>query len=140
MNVLFSIKPIYVKGIELGTKHFEFRRKIFKKEVDNVIVYSSSPIQLVSGYFKYKGYLSGTPEEIWSDCKEHAGISKNDFFKYFKGRQEAYAIIIKDFVSIDSKYRPQDVIKGFVPPQSFRYIEDLDDFISKIEDVIPLKK
>lgn len=132
MNVLLSIKPVYVSQIEAGTKRFEFRRKIFKRDVENVIVYSSSPQQLISGYFKYSGYLCGTPVEIWNKCKECGGISKDDFFDYFKDREEAYAIIIDDYVSVKSKHRPQYVVDNFVPPQSFKYIEDLESFIRKV--------
>lgn len=132
MNILFSIKPKYVKHIKEGTKKFEFRRRIFKKEIENVIVYSSAPDQLIAGYFKYSGFLQGTPLEIWSKCKNYAEISEVDFFEYFKDSSIAFAIKIDDFICLDTKHRPQDVVDGFVPPQSFRYIEDLDSFLQKV--------
>ena len=45
MKVLLSIKPEFANKIFEGTKRFEFRKSIFKKEVKTVVVYASSPLQ-----------------------------------------------------------------------------------------------
>ena len=43
MNVLMSIKPKYVEKIISKEKTYELRRNIFKREVSNVLIYSTSP-------------------------------------------------------------------------------------------------
>jgi len=52
MTVLLSIKPEFADKIFDGTKKYEFRRRIFKKEgVKKVIVYVTSPVQKIIGEF-----------------------------------------------------------------------------------------
>ena len=43
MDVLISIKPKYVKKIISKEKKYEFRKNIFKKNVDTIIIYTTSP-------------------------------------------------------------------------------------------------
>jgi type I restriction enzyme S subunit len=43
MNVLLSIRPKYVEEIIKGNKRYEFRKSIFKKKVDEVWIYATSP-------------------------------------------------------------------------------------------------
>jgi len=58
MNVLLSIRPKYVEEIIKGNKRYEFRKSIFKKNVEEVWIYATSPtkkkmlahFQLVSFY------------------------------------------------------------------------------------------
>lgn len=51
MKVILSIKPEFVEKIINGEKKFEYRRKIFKKDVEKVLIYASSPIKSVVGEF-----------------------------------------------------------------------------------------
>ena len=51
--VLLSIKPEYVDAIFAGSKHYEFRRRIFaNRDIERIIVYASSPVQRVVGEFE----------------------------------------------------------------------------------------
>ncbi len=43
MNVLLSIRPKYVEEIIKGNKRYEFRKSIFKKNVEEVWIYATSP-------------------------------------------------------------------------------------------------
>jgi predicted transcriptional regulator len=49
MKAILSIKPKFVEEIISGRKRFEFRRRIFKKKISTILVYSSSPIQKFVG-------------------------------------------------------------------------------------------
>ena len=126
MRVLMSIKPKYVKSILDGTKKFEFRKKIFKRtDIDEIIIYSSSPEKKIVGVFKIGRILEDTPENLWDLCKDNSGISKEDFFKYFKNYFRGYAIEIKNLKIFSKKINPYEMIQGFRPPQSYCYIHDL---------------
>lgn len=58
MKVLLSIKPEFAFKIFDGTKHFEFRKVIFKNpNVNIVVVYASSPVQQVIGEFEIETIL-----------------------------------------------------------------------------------
>ena len=51
-TILLSIKPEYANKIFDGQKHYEYRKRIPKKEVSKIVVYSSAPEQAVIGEFE----------------------------------------------------------------------------------------
>ncbi|WP_187263775.1 hypothetical protein [Pontibacter beigongshangensis] len=122
MKVLLSIKPEFAERIFEGTKGFEFRRTIFKnKNIQTIVVYASSPVQKVIGEFEIEEILKDDLTKLWNKTKHKAGIDKSFFFKYFEGKEEGFAIKIKN------AKRYQDALclkKDFNahPPQSFLYI------------------
>jgi type I restriction enzyme S subunit len=123
MNVLLSIKPKFVEEIKNGNKKFEFRKTIFKKDVEKVFIYSSSPIQKIIGYFSIAEIIEGSPDEIWERCKKDSGIDETDFFVYFKDKDKGYAIEIKDLKLFEPPKNPKKSNPEFRPPQSYCYIK-----------------
>jgi predicted transcriptional regulator len=122
MEVILSIKPKYAKRIFNGTKKYEFRKRIFKnKNIDIIIVYATSPVKKLVGYFLIDKIIKTSPEELWEMSKEKAGISKQKFFSYFNEREVAFGIKIKKAVQFNPKIPPEELISDFYPPQSFRY-------------------
>src|ERR1700688_3065067 len=63
---LLSIRPPYAEAIFRGEKRFEFRRAIFRKAVDVVVVYITSPTCLVVGEFDVADVISDSVEGLWS--------------------------------------------------------------------------
>jgi type I restriction enzyme S subunit len=124
MNVLLSIKPKFVEEIKKGNKKYEFRKTIFKKDVDKVFIYCSSPVQKIIGYFSIADIIEGSPDEIWECCKEDSGIDETDFFIYFKNKDTGYAIEIKELELFDPPKDPKTMNPEFRPPQSYYYINN----------------
>ena len=122
-NALISVKPKYVKEILDGKKKYEYRKRIFKENIDKVYIYSSSPQQRIVGYFEFCGYLSSIPRDIWEKTKDFSGISKEEYDKYFRNSNIAYAIIIKKFKIFDNAINPKEYFSKFNPPQSYIYLE-----------------
>ncbi|MCE8424766.1 MAG: hypothetical protein J5U17_03185 [Candidatus Methanoperedens sp.] len=123
MNVLLSVKPEYAEKIVEGTKKYEFRRSIFKKnDIDKVYIYSSSPVSKIIGSFEIENILKDSPEMIWNLCQKYAGISKKNFFSYFINSNMAYAIEIGDIDRFKEPIDPYHIIENFKPPQSFYYV------------------
>ena len=121
MKVLLSIKPEFAEKIFDGSKQFEFRRTIFKEPVKTVLVYASSPTQLVIGEFEIERILSDTPENLWRQTKDFAGIDEHYFHQYFADKAIGHAIKIKK----TRKYRKPLCIRedlNLSPPQSFLYL------------------
>ena len=118
MDVLLSIKPIYVRRISNGEKKFEFRKKIFKNEPERVFIYSSAPEKRIIGYFPYLGFLSNTPTEIWKRTSQSAGIAMESYHKYFHGKSIAYALIIDQLVVFSDPIDPFFIFDNFKAPQS----------------------
>ena len=129
-DVILSIKPKYVKEIIDGKKHFEFRKKSFDKDkINRVFIYSSSPTQAIVGYFETDEILEDTPERIWEQTSQVAGINKQDFFEYFKDRVSAAAIKIENFHLFSNPINPKEVFDKFCPPQSYMYADTMSEKI-----------
>ena len=92
MSVLLSIKPKYVEQIENGSKLYEFRRVIFKQDIDEIYVYATAPIKQIVGKICIDEIIEDTPKNLWGNFKQNAGINKKDFFEYFSGKEKGYAI------------------------------------------------
>lgn len=122
MKALLSIKPEFAEKIFSGAKRFEYRKIPFRKNVTNVVVYSSSPVQRIIGEFTVKRIIEGSPEEVWRRTQSYSGISKDFFTSYFSGKQTAYAIEINEFIRYKDEIDPFKENEGFVPPQSYRYM------------------
>jgi predicted transcriptional regulator len=118
---LLSIKPRYAEAIFRGEKRFEFRRVIFRKPVEVVVVYTTSPVSRVAGEFDIEAIISDTVEGLWKRTKHCAGIDRKCFFDYFSGRRVGHAIAIGSVrryprsLNLSTKF-------GIRPPQSFAYL------------------
>lgn len=123
MRVLISIKPEFASKIFDGTKKYEFRRSIFKNaDIKSVVVYASSPTQKVIGEFEIERIINTDVEALWKETKEHSGITEEYFMKYFVGKEEGFAIKIKE---VKRYIEPLCIKADFqtTPPQSFIYID-----------------
>ena len=118
-----SIKPEYAHAIFRGEKHFEFRRSIFRQPVDVIVVYMTNPVGMVFGEFEVRTIIRDTVGALWNRTKSVAGIDKERFFKYFKGRAHGYAIQVGDIRTYQEPLRLDEHF-GVKPPQSFLYLDD----------------
>ena len=84
-TILLSIKPEYANKIFDGQKHYEYRKRIPKKEVSKIVVYSSAPEQAVIGEVEVVKTLKMKPTPLWNSTKANAGISRSKYRKYFSG-------------------------------------------------------
>lgn len=108
-----------------GTKKFEFRRKIFKrKNVDTVVVYATKPVGKVVGEFEIKQVISDTPKSLWTMTAQYAGLDKTDFYNYFEGLDEAFAIQISKVTPYKKQLDLNELEdRNIKAPQSFIYLD-----------------
>lgn len=121
MKVLLAIKPEFADKIFSGVKRYEYRKVIFTKNVSKVIVYASSPISKVVGEFTIDGIIKGKPDKVWQETKDYAGITGSYFKDYFKDKDIAYAINIKDCCKYSKPLRLKEIGVQYAP-QSFVYL------------------
>lgn len=121
-NAILSIKPIYAQAIIDGTKKVEFRKKKFKRNVEKVYIYSSSPKKMIVGYFTFSEIIEETPIELWKQFSEVGGISKSNFFEYYKNVDKGFSIKIDKVVKFDKEMEPNDLFDNFRAPQSYVYV------------------
>lgn len=123
-SVILSIKPIYSQAIIAGTKKVEFRKKKFKRNVDKVFIYSSSPEKLIIGYFTISKIVEDSPQKLWERFNNVGGINETDFYDYYKGVEMGYSIVIDKVYSFENGIDPIDFIEKFSAPQSYIYVEE----------------
>lgn len=122
-TILLSIKPEYANRIFDGQKQYEYRKRIPKKEVSKIVVYSSAPEQAVIGEIEVIKTLKMKPSPLWNSTKANAGISRSKYRKYFSGCTMAYAFVIGSF----EKYPTSKSLADYniqSAPQSFVYLDD----------------
>ena len=120
---LMSIQPQFVEEIVKGNKRFEYRKAVFKQDVEKVVIYASKPVGKVIGEFTIKQILQGTPDEVWKVTSLQSGITESYFHDYFNGKEKAFAIEIDTF----TPYEGGVPLKAFAPhlkapPQSYCYL------------------
>jgi type I restriction enzyme S subunit len=119
---LLSIHPKYTEAILTGAKQYEFRRTLFARSVELIVVYATAPVRRIVLQFHVSSLLCAAPNAVWRKCKEYAGMSYREFSDYFEGSPQAVALGIGQIKAFRSAIDPSDYIENFRPPQSFRYL------------------
>lgn len=123
-TVLISIRPEYAERIFKGEKRYEFRKQKFRRPIKKVLMYSTKPVGEIAGFFTCSKILNGSPLRIWKLCSKFAGVSEEEFFDYFNGRDVAYALKIERVKKFTTPIELNNVIGHIKPPRSFMYVED----------------
>lgn len=124
MNILLSIKPKYAESILSGKKRYEFRKVIFKRNyIDIAYMYCSAPVKKIIGAFRVGAVIEDRPERLWEQLNEFSGLEEMEFFDYFRNAKKGYAIEIKRMVKFEEPLDPAKLLPGFIPPQSFYYVD-----------------
>ena len=124
MIVFLLSKPEYAFAILSGAKRYEFRKIMFRRDIDKVIVYATAPYSKIIGYFTAGRVSQGSPKILWNKFNKYGGINKRDFFLYFKNRSFGIAIEIKDPVSFRLHRKPREILPNFTLPNSFKYLSE----------------
>ena len=119
MNLIISIKPEFVEKIISSEKKYEFRRRIYKKEVEKIYIYQTLPNSGIVGYFIPSKIIKDTPLNLWNNLKKVSGVSEEFFMSYFHGKTEGYAIKIENLVVFEKPITNLDI----KAPQSYKYID-----------------
>jgi predicted transcriptional regulator len=104
-----------------GEKQIEFRKIGFRRDVEYLVIYASSPEKRVLGYARVKGIAEDSPEGLWRRFRNIGGIDKEPFFNYFRGKSVAYGILIDESWRLSDPKKPQEIGWTWPIPQSFRY-------------------
>lgn len=124
MKILISIKPEFVEKIFAGTKKYEFRKSLFKRnDVKSVVVYATAPVKRIVGEFEIVGILSGDVNLIWRITEKYSGITKSYYDLYFQKRKIANALQIGRL----TKFKKTKTLSDYNiarAPQSFCYISE----------------
>ena len=119
---LMSIHPEYAEALLDGSKKVELRKSRFASDISHILIYATSPVQRVLGWARTSQVEVGSPTRIWEANKEHAGIRRQAYRAYFRGRRRATAIHVTDPHRLRDPLPLSEVDGGLKPPQSWRYL------------------
>lgn len=107
-----------------GIKKYEYRKRIARQAVEEILIYSTAPEMKVIAKVKVLGIVFGSPTSVWESTKAYSGITRKKYREYFSGAKIAYAYKLGDVERfIPSKELSEYNIK--TAPQSFLYIKNL---------------
>jgi predicted transcriptional regulator len=118
---LMSINPQYANLILEGRKKVEFRKTRFAQDVSYVIIYATSPVQRVVGFFEVNGVMEATPDELWQRYHSVGGVDRAFYDAYYQFKQHGIAIEVGNVEILEFPI-PLDCLDISSPPQSYRYV------------------
>ena len=134
--LVLSVRPRFAEAIVDGLKTIEVRRQKPNVQPGTLgLVYSSSPVQAVVGFFRVDRIFSGAPEELWVAAQHGAYISRQDFDSYFEGVEQGHGIAVSCAQRLPNPIGLSDlrvIWPGCKPPRSFGYLVAADAYSRKI--------
>lgn len=122
-RIVLPIKEEYAKGILFGDKLFEYRKRMPKRPISQIVIYETAPMSRVVGTVDVCGVLEAEPGELYERTSYGAGISREDYDEYFRGCEKAYAFELGSHVMFDCCPSVERYgLKG--APQSFAYVKE----------------
>ena len=120
---LMSINPQYASLILTGEKRVEFRKRRINPRVSHIVIYATSPVKKIIGYFKVKKIEEESPTKLWKRYREIGGIDATIFKKYYSNCIQGVAIEVGKVYSFGDPLPISVLGKSYSPPQSFSYLD-----------------
>lgn len=122
-TILLPIKPEYANKIVDRTKLYEYRKSKCKRDIDKIVIYSTSPVKRIIAEVEVKSVISNTPNKLWNETKHYSGISKVKYMKYFKNKDIAFAYELGKVIIYENQKKLKDIGIDYYP-QSYVYLTD----------------
>ena len=88
----------------------------------------------IVGTFVIGEIIKDTPDNLWNKFNGLSGMCEQDFFDYYSGIKEGFALELKHMKLFKVPIDPKVISPDFIPPQSFYYLDDtLIKAMEKIE-------
>lgn len=120
--ILLSIHPQYAEAILDGSKTVEFRKKNIPLHLRHVVLYATSPVCRVVGYFSVAEIVTASPSQVWRRFNGAGGISHDKFARYYAGDDIAKAMVIEASSRLLREMKLEALDGEPRPPHSFRYL------------------
>ena len=126
--LIISVKPEYAKKILKGEKTIELRKCAPKRVGKDgyILIYVTAPVKELWGVYKIENIIKDNPKKLWENFGKQTGITKQEYNNYYKENKNAFGIqlqevknLFKHSIKLDSL---KNLIPGFMPPQTYSYI------------------
>lgn len=122
-NILISLASRYAEKIFAGEKQVELRRRAMHVAPGATVwIYVKLPVGSIVGRARVEAVHASSPALLWRRFGLVSGLSKTEFFEYFKGVTQGFALVLEGArrlrrsLSLDSL---RQIAEGFNPPQFF---------------------
>jgi len=122
-HILISLEPRHATNILDGVKLVELRRRAMHVTPGSTVwLYAKQPVGSVVGRALIAKTHEAAPTTLWRRFSSVAGISREEFFRYFEGVARGVALELTDAMRLATAIPLQD-LQGpgvrFHPPQFF---------------------
>lgn len=125
--VLLSIKPKYAGLILAGSKTVELRRSWPSNDIGVMIIYSSAPVQRLTGVALIKEIRECDFDTLWKVSKAHGGgVTYEELQEYIGTKKLVYGVMLGRVVPAEIQVDPKHLFPNFTPPQGFMYLSPQD--------------
>lgn len=131
--VLMPIQPQYANPIIEGRKKVEFRKTKFRTPPSHVVIYASSPVCSVVGYFEVTHVETAPVDTLWEKYSAVGCIGEADFVAYYGERDEGVVLGVGEVVVLAEPIPLEDLGLSSRPPQSFCYVHR--DILGRIASI-----
>jgi predicted transcriptional regulator len=122
-DILISLASKYAEKIFAGEKQVELRRRAMRVAPGSTVwIYVKLPVGSIVGRARVEAVHASSPASLWRRFGVVSGLSREEFFEYFKGVPIGFALVLEGAkrlrrsLSLDSLRR---IAEGFNPPQFF---------------------
>lgn len=125
--VLLSIRPKYADLILAGSKTVELRRSWPSNDIGVMVIYSSAPVQRLTGIALIKEIKECNLESLWQVSQAHGGgVTFKELQEYIGNKKLVYGVMLGRVVPAEILVDPKHLFPNFTPPQSFMYLNPQD--------------
>lgn len=122
-NIMISLEPRHAENILNGNKSVELRRRPMNIEPGSTLwLYAKLPVASIVGKARIKNIYMASPMQLWYQFGHDVGISRKEFFNYFKGTKYGIALVLEEAVRLPvclSLTTLRQITYRFHPPQFF---------------------
>jgi len=127
-HALISLEGRFAEGILNGSKVVELRRRSMRLETGTTIwFYVKVPVGQVTGSARVHSTHLLAPSTLWRRYGDVSGLSRAEFFEYFIGVDQAFALVLSQPRRLKAGVSLQALRKlnsTFQPPQFFQHLNE----------------
>ncbi len=124
-GVVLPIKPIYSDMIMSGIKKYEYRKRLCKKDIEKIYIYSTSPVKKIIGEADVVDKIIMPKQDLWNCTRTFSGITEAFYNEYFKNTEYACAYKLGETKRYTKAVDLKDININYVP-QSYVYMSNIE--------------
>jgi predicted transcriptional regulator len=139
-HILISLEARHAENIIAGRKMVELRRRMMHITPGATVwIYAKLPVACIVGRATVAAVHTRPPSTLWRMFSSVSGVSRAEFFDYFRGTRQGTALELCNCIRLDSSFTLEflrQVSARFNPPQFFTRLKQdtplLDAILSPI--------